>query len=243
MISFLFYQLFYRPILNLLVLFIHYLPGKDFGLAVLFLTIVIRLILLPLNIKAQKEQKKVADLQPKMKEIQEKYGKDKEKLSQEALKLFQEKKVNPFFGIFLTFIQLPVLIALFFVLKNINNLNFNDLYSFVPKIEKIKPVSFGFLDLSKSFLSVKENKTTYYWQALPLLLFSSLAFFFQMRGQQKRNPKDPSERFQRNFFYFIFGTTLIVLIQLPLAIALYLLVSSIFSLIEQRSVFKIQKNG
>ncbi len=243
MINFIFHQLFYRPVLNLLILFIHYLPGNDFGLAVLLLTVIIRLILLPLNIKAQKEQKKVAELQPKMREIQEKFKNDKEKLTQETLKLFQEKKANPFLGILLTFVQLPVLISIFFVLRNINNLNPDHLYSFVPKIEEINPITFGFLDLSKSFLVFKENQPIYYWQALPLLFFSFLGLFFQIKTQQKRTLNEPSERFQKNFSYFLFGITLIVLLQLPLAIILYFLASSLFSVIEQRSVFKIQKNG
>jgi len=238
-----FYHLFYRPILNLLVFFVHYLPGHDLGLAILFLTLFIKLLLHPLTLKSLKDQKRMAELQPKIKEIQKKYNKDSEKLTQETLKLFQEEKINPFLGFFLLFfIQLPVLSALFFILKNLNNLNFNDLYFFTPKITKINPFSLGFLDLSKSFLTFTGGKTIYYWPALPLLFLSLLAYFFQTKIQQKES-NAPSQRLQENTFYFLFGITSIFLIFFPSAIAFYWLVISIFSLIEQRSVFKIQKNG
>lgn len=248
MIGEIFKQLFYRPIFNLLVLFVLFLPGHDLGIAIIFLTIFIRLILHPLNMKALKQQKIITELQPKIKEIQQRFKNEKEKLAQETLKIWQENKINPFGSIFLLFVQLPVLFALFFTFRGfalgIVEKELGSLYFFVPKPDSISPFFLGFLDLSKSLLIKTQEGTVYYWPALPLVLLTMIIYFIQTKtAQPKIDSKDPSQRFQKSFFYFMFLFFFYILVQLPLAISLYWLTSSIFSLIQQRSVSKAEKNG
>ncbi|MBU5594443.1 YidC family membrane integrase SpoIIIJ [Amphibacillus sp. MSJ-3] len=89
----------------------------SFGLAIVIVTILIRLILVPLNIKQLKSTKAMQEIQPKLKEIQEKYSskdaKTQEKLQQEQMKLFQEHNVNPLAGCLPIFIQMPILVGLY----------------------------------------------------------------------------------------------------------------------------------
>ena len=103
----------YRPLFNVLILFYQYVPGHDFGLAVIILTILIKLIFYPLGIKAIKSQKELSGLQPKIKEIQEKYKDNKEQQTKEVMALYKKERINPFSGCLPLLIQLPVLLALY----------------------------------------------------------------------------------------------------------------------------------
>ena len=108
-----FYAVLYQPLLNALVFLYTYLPGHDFGIAIIILTSLIKLLLYPLGTKAVRAQRALAELQPKIKEIQEKYKKDKATQTKEIMDLYKKEKVNPFAGMLPLIIQLPILIALY----------------------------------------------------------------------------------------------------------------------------------
>jgi len=88
----------------------------DYGIAIILLTVVMRLVLFPLTWKQTKSMYELQRLQPKIKALQEKYKNDKEKLQEETLKFYQEHKVNPLGGCLPLLLQMPVFIALFRVL-------------------------------------------------------------------------------------------------------------------------------
>jgi YidC/Oxa1 family membrane protein insertase len=95
-----------------------YLEGitHDWGMAIIVLTVLIRILLLPLTWKQTKSMVELQRIQPKIKELQEKYKDDKEKLQEETLKFYSENKVNPLGGCLPLILQMPVLIALYGVL-------------------------------------------------------------------------------------------------------------------------------
>jgi YidC/Oxa1 family membrane protein insertase len=97
---------------------LRYLQGAvgDWGMAIILLTVAIRVLLLPLTWKQTKSMVEMQRIQPKIKALQEKYKDDKEKLQEETLKFYQENKVNPFGGCLPLILQMPVLIALYSVL-------------------------------------------------------------------------------------------------------------------------------
>ncbi len=117
MISTFFHVVFYNPIYNALVALVALIPGGDVGIAVILLTIVIRLILLPFSLSAARTQRAMKILEPKIKELKEKHKGDKEKEALETLALYREAEVNPFASILTVFIQIPVLLALFWVFR------------------------------------------------------------------------------------------------------------------------------
>src|SRR5699024_6651306 len=86
--------------------------GKNYGLAIIVVTVIIRLILLPLNVKQLKSSKAMQKIQPELKALQEKYSsKDantQQKLQQETMKLFQKHGVNPLAGCLPVFVQMPI---------------------------------------------------------------------------------------------------------------------------------------
>ena len=89
---------------------------RNYGIAIILLTIVMRLILMPLTIKQTKSMYEMQKIQPKIKALQDKYKNDKEKQQEELMKFYQENKVNPFGGCLPLLIQMPIFIALFRVL-------------------------------------------------------------------------------------------------------------------------------
>lgn len=90
----------------------------NYGLAIILLTVAVRVFLLPLTVKQVKSMKKMQQLQPKIKEIQQKHKNDKKKQKEEQMKLVTEHGFNPFGGCLPLIMQMPVFFALFSVLRH-----------------------------------------------------------------------------------------------------------------------------
>src|SRR3989344_783395 len=134
----------YYPLFNSLVLIYNYIPGHDFGIAIILLTIIIRLILYPLSVKALQSQKALQKFQPQLQELQKKYKDDKEKQAKETLELYRKEKINPFSGLFLAMIQLPILIALYNVFwKGLKPEELGHLYGFISNPAHINAMFLG----------------------------------------------------------------------------------------------------
>lgn len=118
---------------NALVNFFNYIhggvayviPNKNvsYGIAIILVTAIIRIILLPLNIKQMRSTLKMNDIQPEVKKLQTKYQNDPQKSQEEMMKLYKEKGVNPMGGCLPILIQWPILIALYYVFYNLPGIN------------------------------------------------------------------------------------------------------------------------
>jgi YidC/Oxa1 family membrane protein insertase len=106
------YLIIGNPILNVLIALSHILGGS-FGLAIIVLTVIIRLITWPLTKRQLNSTKALQDMQPKIQELQKKYGKNQQKLQQEMMKLYKEAGVNPLGCLWPMLIQFPIWIALY----------------------------------------------------------------------------------------------------------------------------------
>jgi YidC/Oxa1 family membrane protein insertase len=222
----------YKPLFNLLVLLYNYIPGKDFGLAIIFLTLIIRILLYPLSVKAVNSQKALQKLQPKIQEAQRKYKDDKEKQAKEVLEIYKTEKINPFSGLFLAMIQFPILIALYNVFwQGLNPKELTNLYSFVSNPININSFFLGMVDLSK-----------------PNLIFAITAGILQYFQTKMLTPKtapssagknpDFSQMMQKQMLYFFPILTMIILLGLPSALGLYWIISGLFSIIQQYFILK-----
>lgn len=100
-------------ILRDILFFFHNYIVSDFGIAIVLLTVLVRVVILPLTIKQTKSMYEMQKLQPKLRALQEKYKDNKEKLQQEMMKFYAENKVNPFGGCLPLILQLPIFFALF----------------------------------------------------------------------------------------------------------------------------------
>lgn len=224
----------YRPLFNFLILIYNYLPGHDFGLAIIFLTVIIRFILYPVSVKALNSQRILQKLQPQMQELQKKYKNDKEKQTRETLELYRREKINPFSGLFLAFIQLPILIALYNVFwKGLKSGELDNLYNFITNPVNINPTFFNIVDLSKPNLS--------------FAVLAGIIQFFQTKMLIPQTPKSQTKErdinsiMQKQMVYFFPFVTIIILFKLPSALGLYWIVSGLFSIIQQYFILKSHK--
>lgn len=150
MISTFFYSFFYDPIYNVLVTLISFVPSSDVGIAVILLTIVIRLILLPFSLSAARTQLAMKALEPKIKELKEKHKGNKEKEALETLALYRTERVNPFASILTVFIQIPFLFALYwvFLYEPFSAINIERLYAFTPVPDSISLQFLGLISMT-----------------------------------------------------------------------------------------------
>jgi len=224
-----FNEALYRPLFNALVLIYTYLPGADFGVAIVLLTVAIKLIVYPLNTKTIKSRKALTEIQPKIKEIQEKYKDDKEKQAQEMMLLYKEKKVNPFSGCLPVLIQFPIIIALYRVFwGGLDPEKLSFLYSFVPNPGEISSMFLGFLNLGEPNIFLA-------------LLVGVLQFIqLKMISSKKKSGKkgDFAEQLQKQTQYIMPIFIVIILWGLPSALALYFLTTTLFTIIQQYFITK-----
>ncbi len=101
-----------QPLTNVLIVVAHYF-GDNFGVAIILLTVLVNLALLPLTLSQIRSSKRMQDLQPKLAEIQKKYGKDRQKLAQEQMKIYKESGIKPAGCLLPMIIQMPVWFALY----------------------------------------------------------------------------------------------------------------------------------
>ncbi|OGM89656.1 hypothetical protein A3J77_00870, partial [Candidatus Wolfebacteria bacterium RBG_13_41_7] len=152
-----------------------YVPGHDLGVAIILLTIIIKLILLPLSKKSLTSQKKLQDLQPQIDELKRKYKDKKEEMGKAMMQLYKDNKVNPFSSCLPLLIQLPFLFAVFRVFQNgLNDGALNLIYSFIPRPDAIDTIAFGFMDLSK--------------RSIALAILAGLAQFWQTKMLMTKRP-------------------------------------------------------
>lgn len=115
MIGSVFHAIVYLPIYNALVFFVDVVPTHDIGIAVIIVTIIVRLILFPLARKAIRSQMAMKAVAPEIEALKKKYKDKPEEQGRAMFALYKEKKVNPFSGFLLLLLQLPVLLGLYWV--------------------------------------------------------------------------------------------------------------------------------
>ncbi len=144
-----FKAILYTPFLNALIFLYNIVPGHDFGVAIILLTVIIRAILFPLSIRAQRSQRALNLINPKLQELKEKHKGDQAAQGKATMELYKEHGVNPFAGCLPLLIQLPILIALYQAfIAGLNTQSLSGLYSFVHNPGTISTLFLGFINLS-----------------------------------------------------------------------------------------------
>ena len=240
MISSFFHVILYQPLYNLMVGLYNILPGHDVGLVILVVTIIIRLIVYPLTSKSIKSQKSLQELQPKMAEIKEKYNGDQQKQAQAVMELYKNNKVNPFASCLPLLIQLPILIALYWVLRDAlaSKDIANQLYPFISNPNTINPVSLGLFNLQQpNFI---------------LAILAGAAQFVQTKMLMSKRPpkaagsggKDENMMAMMNkqMLYFMPIMTVVIGISLPAGLTLYWFWSTILMALQQYILMRKDKS-
>ena len=181
---------------------------SNWGLAIIITTLLLRVILMPLNIFSYKSSRKMQEIQPLIKAMKEKYKGDPQKMNGEVMKLMRDNNASPFKGCLPMLLQMPLFFAFYRVLSQSV-----ELYQ--------APFAFWLTDLSA--------KDPYY--VLPILV--AIAFFFQMRLTPMT--ADPVQKKVMMFMPIVFS---IFMITMPSGLNLYILVSTVFGVIQQAMMMK-----
>jgi len=218
----------YRPILNLLVWLYTTIPGADLGLAIIALTVVIRLVLYPLNRQAISSQKALQRLQPEMEALKEKYKNDKEKQGAAMMELYKKEHINPFSSCLPLLIQLPILIAVYGVFRaGLNSDNLNLLDPFVVNPGHLNTLAFGFLDLTHNNIWVAVAAGLgQFWQSKKLMTKRSLS------------SSGPAAAMNKQMLYIMPAVTVVIGASLPAGLTLYWFCTTAFSILQQWLMFR-----
>jgi len=222
----LFNEVLYRPFFNAVIFLYNVLPGHDFGVAIIVLTVVIRVILFPLSVKTIKSQKSLAKVNSKVKELKEKFKHDKNAQSAEIMKLYKEHNINPLSGCLPLLIQMPILIGLYQAfIAGFKPESLTALYSFVANPGEIAKISLGFIDISSS--------------SHPLAVLSGVMQFWQLKtnaSNMASQGEDQMQALNKQMLYFFPVMIIIIGWNLPAGLVLYWLVTTAFSIVEQRYI-------
>ena len=220
----------YTPLFNLLVFFYNTAAFGDFGVAIILLTVVIRLILSPLSIRALESQKKLSALQPRIQEIQKRFKDDPQKQTREVMNIYKENKTNPFSGCFLLLVQLPVLFALYRIsVAGFGEESLAALYSFVDRPESLNRLFIGFFELIK--------------RSIILSVFAGALQFLQMKlsfSKQGNVQGAGLAGLNQQMLYFMPLMIIIISLSFPAGLPLYLMATTAFSILEQ---LYVNRNG
>lgn len=236
MFSLLFHVVLYKPLFNIFVLLYNVIPGHDVGFVILIITLAIRLAIYPLTSSSIRAQKSLQELQPKLEAIKKEYANDKQKQAQATMELYKNNKVNPFASCLPLVIQLPILIALYLVLRDgLASKNIaENLYPFIHNPEKINQISLGIFNLANPNVL--------------LAVLAGAAQFWQTKMLMHRNAppeagagakdENMAAMMNKQMLYFMPVMTIIIGIKLPAGLTLYWFLSTLLMAIQQLVVFK-----
>ncbi len=232
----LFHVALYQPIFNLFVGLYNILPGHDVGVVIFIITLAVRALVYPLTSSSIKAQRSLQEIQPKLEALKKQHANDKQALAQATMEMYKNNKVNPLTSCLPMLVQLPILIALYLVLRD--GLASKDiatsLYSFVQNPGTINPVSLNIFNLSTP--------------SYVLSILAGLAQFWQARSLTRKSPpatagaggKDENMMAMMNkqMLYVMPVLTAVIGFSLPGGLTLYWFVSTALMALQQQFLSK-----
>ncbi len=207
------------------------------GWAIILITIIIKLVTLPLTRKQLQSQKAMQQIQPKMRELQEKYGKDRQKLSEEQMKLYKDAGVNPMGGCLPLLVQMPVLWGLYQALYAVASTDLvseeHRVFFWIPDLF-FPSLQVGTKWLGESFTAQDWGRLIAYG-SLPIIMLVT-QFALQKMTQAPKDPKgnvDTQSQMMNQMMFFMPVMFGYITLGLPSGLTLYWTVSNILSLAQQ----------
>lgn len=237
MFTSLFTTILVQPILNVLVWLYNVVPGNDLGLAIIILTILVKVVLYPFTMAQIKQQRALQALQPKIDEVRARLKDDKEAQAKELMELYKREKVNPASSCLPLLIQLPIFIGLYRALSDgLGSKGLNLLYPFIENPGTIQTVMFGIVDLSKPnvVLAVLAGAVQF-WQSWQILRKPSVAAPPppEVVGTPAAKDESMAATMNKQMMYIMPVVTVFIGISLPGGLTLYWLVMSLLTVAQQ----------
>ncbi len=229
-----FNTLIVQPLLNLVLFFYAVLPYHDLGVAIIIVTILVRLLVWPLAAKQLHSQRAMQKLAPEIAKLRKKAGGDKQKESQMLMELYKEKGISPFASLTPILIQMPLLIAFYYSLRHAVHAQdiANMVYPYIANLGPIKditanpgaykPLLFGIVNLAKP--------------SVVIAVLAAVAQYIQTKQIMPKKSNDKADTAaqvaQVSVLLFPFMTFLFAM-SLPSALGLYWFVASLVSIFQQ----------
>lgn len=201
----------------------------SFGLTIILFTFIVRLILLPLNVKQAKSQVKMNELQPEIKKLQAKHKSDPKKLQEETMKLYKDKEANPFGGCLPMVFQMPILFSLYYVFQQLQEDGILNNVGFLWIHNLTKSDIITIVGLPIAILPILSGLTTY------------LSTKMMTPPKTAENAGSPAVQMgSMNIFMSIF--MVFMSWNFPSALVLYWVVGNIFSIVQTYFLYKHNRN-
>ena len=229
-----FNTLIYQPFYNELVYVVSILPGNDLGLSIIVLTIAVKFLIFPFTHKSMKANKKMKQIQGEIDKIKERH-KDQKEQATKIMDLYKEHGINPFSGCLFSFIQIPLIIGLYWVfLKGFEDgIDTNVLYSFVHAPSHINFLFLNYFNLNE--------------RSIFLVLCAGISQFFQLRlsfppsakntDVKKDGPDSFGDVFKKSFQtqtqYILPIVIVLVSLNFPAGVPLYWVTTNMFSIAHE----------
>ncbi|HLC75665.1 MAG TPA: YidC/Oxa1 family membrane protein insertase [Candidatus Peribacterales bacterium] len=239
-----------KPLLNSLVLIASLLPGHSLGWSIVLITLLVRLLLFFPSQHALHSQKKMQLIQPKIEEIKRKHSGDQQRITKETMELWKREKINPLQSCLPTFIQIPILLGLFFIIRDSSTIEFSRHLLYPPFLDlawSFNTVFLGFLDLhyipfagSTGWIPTPTNLAimmTNAWIPLTiaLLQFAQMKLSFAMKKVKTQDKKTLAEKLDTQTMMTYMLPIMIFFIAggMPAAISVYWGASTLFGIGQQ----------
>lgn len=223
-----FHTIVSQPLYNGFVFLIDKLPFFDAGIIIIIFTVIIKVIMLPLSIKASKSQLEMKNAEKDLALIKEKYADNKEEFAKKQFEYYKEKGINPFASIFILIVQLPILIGLYrvFLKSGLPSVNSTLLYSFVSAPASVNMVFLNLIPISQKSITLAliAGITTY----LQVNLASS-----PTTPEEKANQGDFQKAMGAQMKYFFPVMMTVIAYTVSSAVALFLITSNIFAIAQE----------
>jgi YidC/Oxa1 family membrane protein insertase len=215
--------LFAKPIGSLLAWI--YGMVNNYGVSIIILTVLVRLIMLPLYTRQLRYQSKLSDIQPKLKEIQERYANDRETLSAKTMELYREEGVNPSSGCLPLLIQMPIIMGLFALLRS-------------PLVYMTAPQMIA--AVHESFIWVKDLCQPDSW-ILPLIAGISTYFTYTVGAMGQTSGNDATAGMNKMMQYFFPIFIFLMGRSFPAGLALYWAIGNLFMIFQSFYMKKVRE--
>jgi YidC/Oxa1 family membrane protein insertase len=230
---------------SLLAFFYDVIP--NYGVAIILLTVAVKLVTLPLSIKSTRSMQAMQKLQPEMKRVQAKYKGDRQKMNEEVMKLYQEHGVNPMGGCFPLLLQMPVLFALFQVFQKCgarlgkgaacppNQIG----VAYLPRTSALRAAitgsQAGFLGMQLGLSPLQAFRGGGLISSLPyflLIAFMAFTAWYQQKQMtaSQSTPQPPQAQMMARLFVFLFP---LLAINWPIALTVYWATQNVLTIAQQ----------
>lgn len=232
--SYLYHTFFFDPLYNTSVILFNILPWADAGIIVIIFTVLVRLAIYPLSRKAVVTQFKMGEIAPELEALKEKYKDKPEEQARQTLALYSEKGVNPFSGILVVVIQIPVILALYRIFLHFPDVNLDLLYKFVSAPAAVSTQFLGLFDITG--------------KSIVIALLAAVSSYFQIKlstinqSQNKKSGNSFGDNLAKNMqtqMKYVFPVLVFfIAYRISAVIALYWLTTNLFTIGQEIFVRK-----